>query len=353
MNPALRTLRAARRATFAAAVACLALESACSSAPSESPFVPGSRRLPEAPPASEVGTADVSMWSVPNYRLMPGDQLDFLYNLEYRLTGEDYALDILDKIHITVLSHDECNGDFQVRPDGKITLPYIGSIQVTGLTVDKFVEKLRSSYADRFENPEIFVNLLAFGARVEELKKMVSSDRRGQIFEAKVRPDGFITLPVVGDLVAAGRTAAELNQSVKAAYEPHYRGIDVSTIVRETPSNVFYVLGEVKQAGQFEFSKPSTLTQALARAGVDMDLAGLETVIVINTSAPTPVGRVYNVAALFSGNNGEDTLLQRDDVVFVPKSPIANADLWVNQYIERLLLYKGASFSYSIGKRIQ
>jgi protein involved in polysaccharide export with SLBB domain len=348
MNPAFRP-----RAS-AAAVACLALASACSSAPSESPFVPGSTRLPETPPsASEATAVDVSMWSVPNYRLMPGDGLDFLYNLEYRLTGEDYALDILDRIHITILSHDEVNGDYQVRPDGKIMLPYLGSVMVSGLTVDKFVEKIRTSYADRFENPEIFVNLLAFGARVEELKKMVSSDRRGQIFEATVRPDGFITLPVVGDVVAAGRTAAELNASVKAAYEPHYRGIDVSTIVRATPSNVFYVLGEVKTAGQFEFSHPSTLTQALARAGVDMDVAGLETVIVINTSAAKPVGRVYNVAALFAGKNGEDTLLARDDVVFVPKSPIANADLWVNQYIERLLLYKGASFSYSVGRRIQ
>jgi len=229
---------------------------------------------------------------------------------------------------------------------------YIGLMMVIGFIVDKFVEKFCIVYLDCFENPKIFINLITFGARIEELKKMVSSDRRGQIFEATVRPDGYITLPVVGDLIAAGHTAAELNQAVKSAYEPHYRGIDISTIVRDTPSNVYFVLGEVKAPGQFQFSRPATITQALARAGVDMDTAGLKTVVIVNTSTPRPVGRVFNIATLFSGQNGKNALLGRDDVVFVPKSAIADADLWVSQYIEKLLLYKGASFSYSIGKRL-
>ena len=182
-----------------------------------------------------------------------------LYNLEYHLSGEDYSLDLLDKIHITVLNHDEVNGDYQVRPDGKITLPYAGSVTVTGLTVDQLVEKLKSTYSTRFRDPEIFINILAFGARIEELKKMISSDRRGQIFEATIRPDGYITLPIVGDIYASGRTPAELNEVVTAAYEPHYRGIEVSTIVRETASNVIYVMGEVANPGQLQFSRPLTL----------------------------------------------------------------------------------------------
>ena len=122
------------------------------------------------------------------------------------------------------------------------------------------VERFKTSYSDCFCDPEIFINVLQFGARIEELKKMISSDRRGQIFEATIRPDGYITLPIVGDLYASGRTPAELNEVITVAYEPHYRGIDVSTIVRDTASNVVYVLGEVSAPGQLQFSRPLTLS---------------------------------------------------------------------------------------------
>lgn len=343
--------RVRARKLLPAAVALLGL-AACSTEGGDT-FTPGTTIPPGAAMTAADGQASTpATWSVPTYTLMAGDSLDILYNLEYHLSGEDYELDILDKIHITVLHHEEVNGDYQVRPDGKITLPYTGSIQVTGLTVDQLVEKLRGAYSDRFEKPEIFINLISFGARIDELKKMISSDRRGQIFEAKIRPDGMITLPIVGDIFATGHTPAELNKLVTTAYEPHYRGIQISTIVRETPSNVVFVLGEVNAPGQLEFNRPLTLTQALARAGVQMDTAGLKSVVVINTSAQKPVGRVFNVAGLFHGDDGEDTVLGRDDVVFVPKSPIAAADLWVSQYIERLLLYRGESFSYSMGRRI-
>ncbi len=343
-----------RRGALGVSVAAsLIVAPACTSYPSE-PFVPGSVVSGTTPmsPTSELQGGTAAAWAIPTYTLLPGDALDVLYNLEFRLSGEDYVLDILDKIHVTVLNHDEVNGDYQVRPDGKISMPYIGSIAVSTLTVDQLVERLKTSYSDRFRDPEIFINVLQFGARIEELKKMISSDRRGQIFEATIRPDGYITLPIVGDLYASGRTPAELNEVITAAYEPHYRGIDVSTIVRDTASNVVYVLGEVSAPGQLQFSRPLTLSQALARAGAQMDTAGLETVVVVNTSLPKPVGRVFNVLGLFTGAGGEDALLGRDDVVFVPKTKIAEADLWVSQYIEQLLLYKGASFSYSVGKRI-
>jgi polysaccharide export outer membrane protein len=337
------------RRRLAGALAALGPLASCSSYPSE-PFRPGVRAEPLAAAAAEGPDAAAS--SFPSYQLMPGDSIDVLYNLEYRLTGSDYVLDLLDQVHITVIAHEEVNGTYQIRPDGKITLPHKGSVQVAGLTVDQLVEKLQALYSDLFRDPVVFVNLTQFGARIEELKRMISSERRGQIFEATLRPDGYITLPIVGDLFAAGLTATELNQAVSKAYAERYSGIQVSTIVRETPSNVVYVLGEVRQPGQFPFSRPLSVTQALALAGVDTNTAGLGTVVVVNMHSRTPTGRVLDVAGLFSGDGGEDALLGRDDVVFVPKSAIAEADLFVDQYITRLLLFRGSSFNYTVGQRI-
>lgn len=349
MNEPSKHRRNLLRAGLAASVG---LAAACTSYPQE-PFTPGPRiESPVLPTTMAPDGSPSILTSVPNYTLMPGDSIDVLYNLEYRMTGADYILDILDQIQITVLDHAEINGAYQVRPDGKITLPYKGSIQVAGLSVDQLVKSLEELYADLFRDPVIFINLTRFGARIDELKQMISSDRRGQIFEGHIRPDGFLTLPVVGDLLAAGLTAAELNDLVKTAYDAQYRGIQVSTIIQDTPSNVFYVLGEVTLPGQFPFSRPLTVVQALARAGVDVSVGGLETVVVINMNSPKPSGRVLNVLGLFTGDGGEDAMLGRDDVVFVPKTAIAEADLFVQQYIERLLLFRGSSFSYSVGKRL-
>jgi polysaccharide export outer membrane protein len=350
-----RSVAAARSSRLACLFLAAGAAGACTSYPKE-PFTPGELvgAVPKAPPSElpggEPGAPDAS--AIPRYTVLPGDGLDVLYNLEYKLSEKDYELDILDRIHITVLSHDEVNGDYQVRPDGKITLPYAGSVVANGLTLDQLIEKLRTAFSGRFENPEIFINLTQFGARIDELKKMISSDRRGQIFEATVRPDGYITLPIVGDIYASGKSSAELNDLVNSSYQPHYRNIQVSTIIRDTASNVCFVLGEVALPGQIAFTRSLTLTQALAKAGVQTSTAGLETVVVINMGQEKPAGRVYNVAALFSGKGGQDAILTRDDVVFVPKSPIAEADLWVSQYIEQLLLYRGSSFSYSISHRI-
>ena len=185
----------------------------------------------------------------PRYALQPGDLLELIFNLEYAVSGDDYRLDVLDQIEIRELDHPELDGTYLVRTDGKISLPYKGSVRVAGLTVDELTERLVELYADLFVDSRIFVKLVEFGARIEELKRVVSSDRRGQIFEARVRPDGFVTLPVVGELLVAGFLPEEINEKIEEQYAKYYSGIQVSSIVRETPGNVFFVLGEVDGPG--------------------------------------------------------------------------------------------------------
>ena len=308
---------------------------------------------PHLPPDADVHfDAVLEDGNFPQYSLQPGDLLEVLYNLEHQISAHDYVLDILDEVEIRETDHEELNGTYVIRTDGKISLPYKGSVPVAGLSVDEMSSKLNDLYSDIFVDAQIFVKLLKFGARLEELKRIISSERRGQIFEARVRPDGYVTLPVVGEVLVAGHTAQQIDEIVGRAYAEHYRGIRVSTIIGETPSNVFFVLGEVASPGQFPLPRPLTVTQALALSGVDLDTAGLSTVVVVNISGAEPRGRVLDIRSIFFGGDaGEDMFLSRDDVVFVPKTPIARADLFVQQYIERLFLFRGASFSYSVGTR--
>ena len=303
--------------------------------------------LPPDPLVHDEGVLDDGYF--PQYTLQPGDGLEVLYNLEYKVSEHDYVLAILDEIEIREMDHEELDGVYVIRTDGKISLPYKGSVMVAGATIDELSGRLNELYSDIFNEPQIFVKLLKFGASLEELKRIIASDRRGQIFEARVRPDGYVTLPLVGEILVAGLTARRTNEIVGEAYAAYDPGVRVSTIISDTPGNVFYVLGEVASPGQFPLPRPITVTQALALSGVDLDTAGLKTVVVVNISGPEPHGRVVDIhSILFGDGPGEDMFLTRDDVVFVPKSPIARADLFVQQYIERLFLFRGFTYSYAV-----
>ena len=297
--------------------------------------------------------------SFPEYTIMPDDALDIIYNLEYGYSSEDYVLDVLDEIEINALHHQELSGRYRIRTDGKITLPYKGSMHIIGITVDELIARLETEYSDIFRSPEIFVKLTEFGAKVEELKRIISSDRRGQIFETRVRPDGVISLPIIGDMGAAGMTLPELTEAVRLAYQPTYKEIGISIILSDSPGSVFYVLGQVDRPGQYPMSVPTTVSQALALSGVSTTTAGLKNVIVVSMANPgRPVGSVLNLEPILKGEVPEDDdefvgdrLLSRYDVVFVPKTRIAKVNQFVNQYISNLVLFNG--WSVVFGQRFQ
>ena len=101
--------------------------------------------------------------------------------------------------------------------------------------------------------------------------------------------------------------------------------------------------------GQHRFASPTTVTQALAQAGVDFDVGGLSNVIVIRMTNPeNPRGMVLDVKSLLKGDGGSDVLLSRDDVVYVPRTRVASWGLFVEQYVEKLMLFRGFSVGYQL-----
>src|SRR5262245_58282405 len=83
---------------------------------------------------------------------------------------------------------------------------------------------------------------------------------------AKVRPDGRITLPEVGDLYVAGMTPPVLDSAITAAYEPLVHDPEVTIFVRNFGNLAIYVLGEVSRPGLFDLKPHMTVMQALAAA---------------------------------------------------------------------------------------
>jgi polysaccharide export outer membrane protein len=83
----------------------------------------------------------------------------------------------------------------------------------------------------------------------------------------QVRPDGRITLPLVGDLVAEGLTSIELRDRIANSLKEYIANPVVTVIVVEVVEPVVYVMGEVNQPGSVPMRGPMTVLQALAVAG--------------------------------------------------------------------------------------
>lgn len=150
-----------------------------------------------------------------------------------------------------------------------------------------------------------------------------------------VRPDGRIALQLVHEIIAAGMTPEELTNLLKDKYSLEIKNPEITVIVRSFSSQSIHVGGEVSKPGILDLIGPMTVFQALTRAGGLKDTSRLDEIIVIRRSADNkPVIISVNLKKMIDGTDmRQDIILMPYDIVYVPKSPIANINQWVGQYI--------------------
>ena len=132
-----------------------------------------------------------------------------------------------------------------------------------------------------------------------------------------VRPDGKISLIIVGDVEAAGSTAAELSAHLSKAYSRTVRGAEVTVTIREIRSRLVFLVGHVVRPGPMQLAYEMTVLQALAAAGGPTATADLESAFVLRGSTRIPVN-LYKV--LQTGDIRENLKLQPRDTVVVPNA---------------------------------
>jgi len=152
-----------------------------------------------------------------------------------------------------------------------------------------------------------------------------------------VRTDGMISLDLVGEVQAAGLSTDELSANLRSAYSRELEDPRIAVIIREFGGNV-YVGGEVGKPASVKFEEGITALQAIQSVGGFNDKASLENVILIRRTSQRYEGyRLFLKEALEGDDYNQDVALQPNDVVFVPKSRIANVNLLVEQYISKNL----------------
>lgn len=168
---------------------------------------------------------------------------------------------------------------------------------------------------------------------------------------AKVRPDGYITLQLVDDVLAAGRTARELDDELTAKYAAYVKTPVLSVIVRSFKGFQAYVGGEVAVPQVVPLDGGLSVLQAIYRVGGTLPSSRLQTVILIrkgDDGRPVPYHLDLSEEAIAQGRPDMRVALMPSDVIYVPRSPIANANRWVQQYITDLVLFKGVQLGFSM-----
>lgn len=164
-----------------------------------------------------------------------------------------------------------------------------------------------------------------------------------------VRPDGKISLQLVDEVQASGLTPAELDDILTQKYSHELKKPAITVIMRSFVGQRVYVGGEVNKQGIIDLTTGMTALQAVIDAGGFKETALPEGAIIIRKgpdSRPVPM-RVDLKKALYENTPESETRLKPFDIVYVPKSAIAKANKFVNQYIEKLLLFRGVSFGFS------
>lgn len=138
--------------------------------------------------------------------------------------------------------------------------------------------------------------------------------------EAIVRPDGTITMPLIGDLKASGRTADELKQEISARLRRYVKEAVVTVAVMEVNSYHFTVEGHVTHPGVFTSTYYVTVSQALALAGGPDRFADPSNVVIVRPDASGKARRIpINYAAILSGSHPEqDIAILPGDSIVVP-----------------------------------
>src|SRR5208283_3862796 len=152
------------------------------------------------------------------YRLAEGDVLEVLYLPTPTISDTPYRLQIKDQIDIEFAFHPEMNRTVRVRPDGKISIPRKDDVSVVGMTADEVKRMLKRVYSDLLRDPDMTVSVREFNAKLDEIQKAVATAPNGQARLINVRPDGYISLPLVPELKAEGMTVPQLTKIVNQKY---------------------------------------------------------------------------------------------------------------------------------------
>jgi protein involved in polysaccharide export with SLBB domain len=154
-----------------------------------------------------------------------------------------------------------------------------------------------------------------------------------------VRLDGKLLLPLAGEIQAAGLMPEQLAEQIAQRYAANLRDPQVSLNIKTVNTGQVYVGGEVQRPGVVKLKPKMNALQAIFEAGGPRDEADVERVVLLRSIGENQFGyREINLKKILTHEDpSDDAALAQDDLIFIPKTGIAKANLWVEQYLRNMM----------------
>ena len=169
----------------------------------------------------------------------------------------------------------------------------------------------------------------ASGSKAHDITFVIGNDDRLAINVWKepdltrsipVRSDGKISLPLVGEVQATGRTPLQLEEEIGSKLKNYITEPEVTVIVEQINSQKFNILGQVVKPGSYPLAAATTILDAIAAAGGFRDFAKQKNIYILRQSAGGHETRIaFNYKDVIKGKNpGQNIKLEPHDTVVVP-----------------------------------
>jgi protein involved in polysaccharide export with SLBB domain len=166
-----------------------------------------------------------------------------------------------------------------------------------------------------------------------------------------VRPDGKIALQLVGELTAEGKTPGQIRDELLSLYRSNLKDPQIAVLVKSLYERRVFVGGEVVRPGIVDMPGEMTIIEAImAAGGFDMQEAQVENVIVIRQKGNHWQGYKLNMKAALRGDTTQPFYLCPKDIIYVPRTRIAEVDQWIDEHINKLIPRLPFYFSVPLGQ---
>ena len=154
-----------------------------------------------------------------------------------------------------------------------------------------------------------------------------------------VAPDGRIALPLIGNVMAADRTADEIHVALDQAYASQLRDAKIEVAAKSFGSRQVFIGGEVDKPGVYEIGAGADAMQVVIQAGGFKTSARRGQVLILRRGGDggSAVYRADLSPGAFRGGLTSLGPLERFDVVYVPRSPVAQVGQFMQQYVRDAL----------------
>jgi polysaccharide export outer membrane protein len=137
--------------------------------------------------------------------------------------------------------------------------------------------------------------------------------------DVTVRSDGRVTLPLIGDVTAAGVTPSALRDQIQTAAAKYLTDPNVTVVVRQINSRKVFITGEVARPGAYPLTGPRTVMQLISLAGGVTEFAKSNSIQVLRQEQGRTSAFSFNYKDIAQGRNvQQNILLQPGDTIVVP-----------------------------------